>query len=81
MASLVFGLHLVFVAVVGFSVHLLVAPWCSDVTGLLLPSKKGKKGKFASGGLKGPYLRAPAESASLLVENPSYGRQESPCSQ
>ena len=84
------SLHPLFLAVVGFLMRLLVPPWCSDVSGLLLPSEKGKRGKFASGGLKGPDLRAPAESASLLlyagshrtqvVGIPSYGRQGSPCS-
>lgn len=70
--------------------HQLVPTWCSDVNGLLLPSETGKRGKFASGGLKGPDLRAPAESTSLLlhvgshcaqvVGIPSYGRHQSPCS-
>lgn len=45
--------------------HQLVATWCSDVNGLLLPSEKGKRGKFASGGLKGPDLRAPAALCGL----------------
>lgn len=56
----------VFIAVT-FLMCQLVPVCCSALNGLLVPSETGKRGKIASGGLKGPDLRAPAESAPVLL--------------